>query len=103
MKILPLALAVLVGCAGDQDAADKQGLQLQDQGTVVQGRLAVESGTVEFTSREMAADVFEVTLVVNGVTLEAIVDYANSAAEMDGFTSGGGETTLLDRKSTRLN
>ena len=63
----------------------------------VTGRLENDVDSVDFKSVATGADVYEVTLNVHGMTLDATFSLADKSASLDGFASdSGADTQLLD-------
>jgi hypothetical protein len=69
----------------------------------VSGKLENEADSVTFESVAAGGDVYEVTLHVHGMTLDATFSLADKAASLDGFTSeSGADTQLLENDRQAL-
>jgi len=83
------------GAAPAGSSSTKGDLTAQVGEQLVSGSFASGADTVDFSSTARAGDVYEVTLKVHGMTLDATFSLADDVASFDGFTTKTGEDTQM--------
>ncbi|MGM0555273.1 MAG: hypothetical protein ACQEVA_02745 [Myxococcota bacterium] len=106
--VLPFALLIAmiaVGCAdATSDPIESEGqFSLDVTDTETTGEMATEAGVSTFHSQEVDEGVFEVSVVVNDMVLDALIDHKNGVSSLDGFASeNGDDTQILDEDRAAL-
>jgi hypothetical protein len=86
-------------------AAPAGTLDVTVAGDRVSGKFDNAADSVTFTSSAKGNDVYEVTVNVHGMTLDATFSLADKAASFDGFSSSNGEDTQIlenDREALKV-
>lgn len=89
-----------IACVGASDpepgstnvAAGESKLTME---VVSEARLAGRMGNVTFESVRSEEGVYELTVKVNGMTLDGTIDFANHTSSLDGFGSTSGDDTAM--------
>lgn len=101
---LGLVVLALAGCTGTvtdtgTGTSGTLTMTMDDQGAV--GTFDAEDGTISFETTAVSETVFEVTLELNGMVLDGLVDLEDpdvggGVSALDGFAEDGTDTQLLD-------
>ena len=99
--VLVAMLGALVGCAGGTDSGGSTvttgGLVVEEQGDRVSGHWTHEGVEIQFYARMLTANILDLEIQLDGMTVTYLADFANATAEFDGYaTETGGETQMLD-------
>ena len=94
---------LLASCQSGQDTGSL-GLNLTAEEGAVTGTYVSETGLVKFQSIQVEPTVFEVTVEVNGMTLDGVIDRMENGgvASLDGFASETGEDTQMTSEDRQL-
>jgi hypothetical protein len=98
-----------VGCGGvSNEAGSDPGvggstLTISADGTQVRGTFTTGGKEVVFRSIERDNKVFEIQVVLQGMTLDALLDVTNGVSSLDGFAAdSGADTQMLDEDRAAL-
>ncbi len=93
---------VLMSCQTGQDTGS-MGLALSVEEGAASGVYRSEKGVVRLEAVEVEPMVFEVTLEVNGMTLDGVIDRTQGVvASLDGFAAENGEDTQMTDEDRAL-
>jgi hypothetical protein len=96
LALLAFAFA-FVACdeAVDEPTSTQTGLSLAIEDTAVFGAFSTEDDGLTFFADEVGDQVFELTVELHDMTLDAYIDAVSGVATLDGFASDTGEDTQI--------
>ncbi len=102
-KLWIAGLVVLYAACQDASATHTEGLNLQVNDHSVQGTFLQNGNLVKLSVLESEPLVFDITVEVNGMVLDGLLDWNEGvAASLDGFASDNGQDTQITGEDRAL-